>query len=541
MRALQQRDVLIVLDNCEHLLDAVAAVVDEILDGCPGVRILATSRESLSVTGERVWRVPMLDDDTALALVLDRARAQNAVFDLSEQERVVAVEMCHRLDCLPLAIELAAARFATMSVADVAARLDDRFRLLAGRGRRHDRHATMRATLDWSYDLLDDDERLVLDRLSVFVGGFGLEAAEQVCADVSMASMRVIDLLGSLVDKSLVVAGDRNGRRRFDLLETVRAYAAERLAARGETEVMRTAHAKWCRGFAGRDLGGDCDRVEYRRRGGGRIRQLPSCTRLGHARPKRPKRRCGSLRQLAMSWPHYGKAAEALRRCEAALALPGGSALARHLCTAAAVQGAVWLFEREKAWKLALEALATIEASGAPPYLAWMMAAFARVMIGDSPEGPSLHEIIEQMRMWALDERGVASSRPFRGPRIAARRQRRRSDSLLGKGPAFRRRKRLGRPASAGLPLDHRVGNGATRRDPRSHRTGDRSTRRGRLSVSRVAVVWPSTVSPSATRSTRSCEGCGASESARWRSLTDSAHSQQPWANIAPPRCFTAN
>src|SRR5579871_3919778 len=176
LRALGERDVLLVLDNCEHLLDETAALCDEMLDRCGGVTILVTSREPLAVEGERVWRVPALDETTALELLIDRAQAHDAGFDPTAQERDLGVEVCRRLDYLPLAIELVAARLATMSLADVATRLDDRFRLLAGRGRRHDRHATMRAALDWSFELLRDDERLVLSRLSVFVGGFALEA-----------------------------------------------------------------------------------------------------------------------------------------------------------------------------------------------------------------------------------------------------------------------------------------------------------------------------------------------------------------------------
>lgn len=242
---LAERHLLLVIDNCEHLLDAVGDVLDALLDGCAGVRVLCTSREPIGIEGERIWRVPALPDRDAVDLFEDRARAVNTTLVLSEEDREAAFELCRRLDGLPLAIELAAARTRVMSVSDISARLHDRFRLLAGRGRARERHATLRATLDWSYELLEDTERVLLDRLSVFVGGFYLEAVEEVCGMQPLDPLDIVDLLTSLVDKSLVVVREVDGVVRYRMLETVQAYCADKLAERGETAAVLARHARW--------------------------------------------------------------------------------------------------------------------------------------------------------------------------------------------------------------------------------------------------------------------------------------------------------
>jgi predicted ATPase/DNA-binding SARP family transcriptional activator len=257
--ALSTRPLLLVLDNCEHLVAAAAALADRLLGECPRLRILATSREPLGITGETLWPVdplalPPADVDPrhaltfpAMRLLADRARAVRPDFTVDDTTAATMGHVCRALDGMPLAIELAAARLRTMSLDQLATRLDDRFRLLTGGSRMAlPRHQTLRAVVDWSWDLLDDDERMLLRRLSVFAGGATLAAAEQVCAGAGLDADRVFDLLTALVDKSLVlVAGDR-----YRLLETIKAYGRERLAAAGETDRLLAAFVECFRVLA---------------------------------------------------------------------------------------------------------------------------------------------------------------------------------------------------------------------------------------------------------------------------------------------------
>ena len=228
------RRVLLVVDNAEHLLDGVGDLCDTLLDRCPHVRLLVTSREPLGVVGEQVWRVPSLDARGA-AIELFR---EHAGVDVAES---IAVEVCERLDGIPLAIELAGARARSLGADEVLANLSDRFRVLIGGRRARGRQATMHAALDWSHHLLDEPERMLLRRLAVFAGGFTIDAAKTVCAPLDGRSIR--DALSALVDKSLVVWD--GGTHRHGLLETVRAFALDRLVDAGEAERCRDAHADW--------------------------------------------------------------------------------------------------------------------------------------------------------------------------------------------------------------------------------------------------------------------------------------------------------
>ncbi|MEV4440173.1 BTAD domain-containing putative transcriptional regulator [Streptomyces sp. NPDC049577] len=237
-----RRRMLLVLDNCEHVVDAAARLAETLLAHCPGVTVLATSREPLAVPGESVRPVEPLPDPVALRLLADRGAAARPGFRVADDPEACA-EICRRLDGLPLAIELAAARLRSLTPRTLADRLDDRFRLLTSGSRTVlPRQQTLRAVVDWSWDLLDLPERAVLRRLSVFAGGCELTAAEAVCADgEDVDALDVAPLLGSLVDKSLVVAapGD-DGEMRYRLLETVGEYAAERLDEAGErTDTVR--------------------------------------------------------------------------------------------------------------------------------------------------------------------------------------------------------------------------------------------------------------------------------------------------------------
>ena len=239
---LAQRDVLLVVDNCEHLVDACAGLVEHLLrSAAPGTRILTTSREALGVPGEVQLPVPPLQDAEAVALFVDRAASVDPAFELGTDENVVQ-EICRHLDGMPLAIELAAARVSVLPVVEIGKRLDDRFRLLTGGPRTAEaRHRTLRATIDWSHDLLTEPQRVLLRRLSVFRGGWTLQAAEAVCVGGGVTSADALDLLTALVAQSLVVASGG----RFRLLETIRQYASDRLVEAGEAEALRERHARY--------------------------------------------------------------------------------------------------------------------------------------------------------------------------------------------------------------------------------------------------------------------------------------------------------
>jgi predicted ATPase/DNA-binding SARP family transcriptional activator len=241
-------DVLFVLDNCEHVLDAAPALA-ELLAAAPTLTMLATSREPLHVAGERVYPVPPLSSEEAIRLFAERAEAVTPAFRLTEANRTAVAEICERLDGLPLAIELAAARVVLFPPQALLARLDQRLQLLTVAGRdQPKRHQTLRAAIDWSHELLADGERALFARLSVFSGGSTPEAAEAVC------NRDVIDGLGSLIDKSLVQLGGTEERPRFTMLETIREYAQERLAERAaaERDAVRSRHVVWMTEFAER-------------------------------------------------------------------------------------------------------------------------------------------------------------------------------------------------------------------------------------------------------------------------------------------------
>ena len=252
--------LLLVLDNCEHLIGAAASLVDALLRGAPRLTVLATSREPLRVPGEVVFRVPSLgipdpareeEPDAllryeAVRLFVERAGAVAPGFALDADTAPSVARICHRLDGLPLALELAAARVDALTTAALADRLDDRFRLLrAGSRTAPTRQQTLEATLDWSHDLLSQDEAILLRRLAVFSGSFVLEAVEEVCSGDMLEPLQVTLLLADLVDKSLVASEDRDGLRRYRLLETIRSYAATRLDEAGERETVASRHAAW--------------------------------------------------------------------------------------------------------------------------------------------------------------------------------------------------------------------------------------------------------------------------------------------------------
>jgi predicted ATPase/class 3 adenylate cyclase len=259
----RDRRVLLVLDNCEHLVDACAELAKQLLQAGPHVRILASSREPFNISGETIFTVPPLSlpgqkgdasadsnmQFEAVHLFVERATAVQSSFKHTDQYMPAIVEICQRLDGIPLALELAAARVRALSVEQIAARVNDRFRLLtAGDRTAQPRQQTLRAMIDWSYDLLTDMERILFRRLAVFVGGWTLEAAESVTPWGDVDESLVLDLLADLVDKSLVVIDAEGGR--YGLLETVRQYADERLAQAGEADIARSRHLAYYVSFA---------------------------------------------------------------------------------------------------------------------------------------------------------------------------------------------------------------------------------------------------------------------------------------------------
>jgi predicted ATPase/DNA-binding NarL/FixJ family response regulator/tetratricopeptide (TPR) repeat protein len=275
MDVLRPRVTLILLDNCEHLVAACALLADVLLRACPGLTILTTSREPLGIAGETVWRVPPLtvpdavesgmDDGTpedrlwalmqaeAVRLFDERARAAFPAFALTDQHGPAIAQICRRLDGIPLAIELAAARLRGLTLEQLAVRLDNHLRLLTSGNRAAlPRHQTLRAMVDWSHELLSEPERVLFRRLSVFAGGWTLEAAERVCADEAIDDADVLELLLQLVDRSLVLAEEQVGpdrgmpQTRYRLLETLRQYGAEKLEAADETAALRTRQLAWC-------------------------------------------------------------------------------------------------------------------------------------------------------------------------------------------------------------------------------------------------------------------------------------------------------
>ena len=254
---LKNQRALLIMDNCEHLIKASAQMASAILKVAPHVRILASSREALRAPGEQCYPVlPLpvpargdgieaLSRSTAVRLFVDRAQLHKPGFALNEREAPVVAELVARLEGIPLAIELAAARVRALSVADINARLRDRYKLLTGGSRvLQERQQTLRALVDWSYELLEPQEQIVLDRLGVFVGGFDLAAAEAVCGGEPLASEDVLDLLGSLIEKSLVMLEERDDGARYLMLETIREYVREKLAQRDDAAAAAARHCE---------------------------------------------------------------------------------------------------------------------------------------------------------------------------------------------------------------------------------------------------------------------------------------------------------
>jgi predicted ATPase/class 3 adenylate cyclase len=259
---LKRKKLLLILDNCEHVLETVAAIADGVTRSCPDVRLLATTRQALGVSGEKVLRLASLDvphkitdltpaavmEFGAVALFVDRASLVDKAFTLTYDNAPIVAEICRRLDGIPLAIELAAARVKILSIPNLAQRLNERFKILTGGSRTAlPRQKTLGALIDWSYDLLTPQEQMLFSRVGIFAGGFSLDAASAVCSGEDLDEIDILDLLSSLTDKSLVVTDTAGEQERCHLLESTRAYALEKLAAAGEHERLARRHAEYFR------------------------------------------------------------------------------------------------------------------------------------------------------------------------------------------------------------------------------------------------------------------------------------------------------
>jgi non-specific serine/threonine protein kinase len=342
--ALRHRKLLIIFDNCEHLIDACAKAAELLLRACPDVKILCTSREPLNISGEQTYRVPSLslpnpkgnitperlNQYEAVRLFIERAVQTRSDFVVTNQNAPALASLCARLDGIPLAIELAAARVRSLSVEEIEARLKDAFRLLTGGSRTAlPRQQTLRAAIDWSYELLTPVEQTLLRRLAVFIGGWTLEAAEQVCSGagdgVSIDDWEVLDLLSGLADRSLVAVEELKEGSRYRLLETVRQYSSEKLLASGEIGAISEAHLQWAVRFAeeaSTHLAG-AEQVLWMNRLETEHDNIRTALRLAFAAPYRvteAMRLVGSLRRF---WGIRGYWSEGLSHLATALALPG--------------------------------------------------------------------------------------------------------------------------------------------------------------------------------------------------------------------------
>jgi non-specific serine/threonine protein kinase len=439
---LRPKQMLLVLDNCEHLIGACSTLADALLRACPNLKILAASREGLGISGEMTYRVPSLSlpdpkslgsvEASALTmyeaarLFIDRALAVQPTFTVTKSNAPGVAQICHRLDGIPLAIELAAARVKALSVEQIATRLDDRFRLLTGGSRTAlPRQQTLRATIDWSYDLLSETERALLQRLSVFAGGWALEAAEAICEDVGSYSPihreDVLDLLTHLVNKSMVVVDEQSGEARYRLLETVRQYARDKLLESGEAATLRGRHLEWFMALAERaepELF-DADQVIWFSRLDAELDNIRAALQwsLGGGETDVGARQDMPLQFAATLWWFWrvrGYLIEGLGWLERALAMSSGAstpARAKALYGAGSLASSQGDYERSVA--LAQEGLAICRELGDKVGITHSLYILARHKgryQGNYEEAVKLYEEVVVLRREIGDKRGIAHS-----------------------------------------------------------------------------------------------------------------------------------
>ncbi|MGD9702985.1 MAG: BTAD domain-containing putative transcriptional regulator [Acidimicrobiia bacterium] len=366
---IDDRQLLLVLDNCEHVIDAAAKLADALLRACQGLTMLATSREGLAIGAEALWPVPPLDAHDAAELFVERASALVPGFAAEGvEDREVIEDLCQRLDGLPLAIELAAARVRLLGPRELRDRLDDRFRLLTGGSRAAlARQQTLRAVVDWSYDLLDESERRLFERLAVFAAAWTLEAAEALAGEIAPDRATLEELVGRLVDKSLVVPLHSDGGRRFRLLQTLAFYGRERLAERPEAAAVRDRHAAWFADVAA--AGADGVRSGAQRAWLDRIDAELDDLRAAVDWAVASGSAETALRLAAgMSWPFWlrNELQEARRWCSMSLGLDGGSTAQRALTMAWYHWAGLQQHDPVMALSGMTDALALAEESGDP-------------------------------------------------------------------------------------------------------------------------------------------------------------------------------
>ncbi len=422
------KQVLLILDNCEHLLDACAALAEGVLRVCPQLTILATSREALGIGGEQTLRVPSLrlpdssvrpSTEQALAceavrLFVQRAHVARSELTLTAQHVAMIEEICRRLDGIPLALELAAARLSALSIDQLSTRLHDRFHLLTGGSRTAlPRQQTLRATLDWSYDLLSRPERLLFRRLSVFAGGWTLEAAEAICEDRDLLQEQTLDLLAGLVAKSIVLLDDANAGARYQLLETVRQYGHERLAAAGEAPRQMSRHLDWyahLAELAAQGMGGAAreqwlERLEVELEN---LRTALLWSRLDEGRYEAGLRLVASLEDF---WYQRGYASEGRRWLEDLLARASSASMALR-ARALEVLGLLTHYQGEESQALALFESAYIlhSSAGNERGAAWALShqGLAAIYLGDLECAKALLEQALPAHQAHGDRHGVA-------------------------------------------------------------------------------------------------------------------------------------
>ena len=423
--ALQTDALMLVLDNCEHVIDPCAELAEGLLRSCANLRILATSLEPLRIAGESTWAVPalavpaparltsaaQLGDYAGVRLFVERASAVRPGFTVTERNAPIIAQLCWQLDGLPLAIELAAAWVKTLSPEQIAARLEDRFRLLTGGSRTATlRHQTLRGAIEWSYGLLNVDEQTVFDRLSVFAGGCRLEAVEAVCAGNGLSEQDALPLLDRLVGTSLVVAEERHGDQRYRLLESLRLYGRERLAKSGDAESTSRRHAEHYLGLAeaaepalwGPDAVAWLDRLEIEHD------NLRAALRwaTGHGEVETALRLGAALSRF---WQVHAHLSEGLKWLESALAWTGGASTATRALDAAG-QLARDRADYDRAWALyeeSLELRRELEDSRGTALALNNLGVVAQLR-GDDDRAVALHEESLALFRTLGDERGVA-------------------------------------------------------------------------------------------------------------------------------------
>jgi predicted ATPase/transcriptional regulator with XRE-family HTH domain len=403
VRALTHRTCFLLLDNCEHIVDAVSAVVAAIVRVCPGVRVLATSRQPLGVVGESVFRMPPLPvpqrpregpqaltaaearASAAVSLFIERAHESEPRFALTDENAGIIAAICERLDGIPLAIELAAPRVKIFTPSQLLARLDERFRLLIGDKRNLlPRQQTLRALIDWSYDLLGEAERTMFRALGIFAGGFALDAAVAVVAP-ELDEFAAVDVLAALTDKSLVLAEDAGDDKRFRLLESTHAYAREKLEGAREREAVAQRHLEYLRDLFQASV------AERERTGNGAAHEGLFATELDNVRVAADFALSGAhvasgaemlVEINGISWTHVGHGSEGLARLQAFRDVLGADrpALVARLCAWIAVL-ARELGRRELAGEASAMAVTSARASGDPVVLATALARHANTMV----------------------------------------------------------------------------------------------------------------------------------------------------------------